>query len=69
VEVCRDDLNLEAGKIVVCDLGLSGGFKLPSADLIVLSPAEIYGWRKLRRPKAASQVSARLRAHLPARTA
>ncbi len=53
VEVCRDDLNLEAGKIVVCDLGLSGGFKLPSADLIVLSPAEIYGWRKLRRPKAA----------------
>jgi len=53
VEVCQDELNLGPGKIVVCDLELSGGFKLPSADLIVLSPAEIYGWRKLRRPKAA----------------
>ncbi len=53
VAVCAEELRLEPGKIVVCDLSLSSGFKLPSADLIVLSAAEIYGWRKLRRPRAA----------------
>jgi hypothetical protein len=32
-------------------MDISGGFSMPSADLIVLTGREIYGWRKLRRPE------------------
>ncbi|MFQ6132013.1 MAG: transcription-repair coupling factor [Armatimonadota bacterium] len=39
------------GRAVLAAQALSSGFKLPSADLIVLSDAEVFGWHKLRRPK------------------
>ena len=42
---------LVAGRISICDLGLSGGFKLSSANLVVLTEGELYGWQKIRRPK------------------
>ncbi len=41
---------LEAGLINVADIDLSGGFRLPEIDLVVLTTKELYGWRKLRRP-------------------
>jgi transcription-repair coupling factor (superfamily II helicase) len=46
-----DGEQLQSGRISVCDLGLSGGFKLPSAKLAVLTENELYGWQKIRRPK------------------
>jgi len=40
---------LERGLITLADLNLSGGFTVPSADLVVLTGREIFGWRRLRR--------------------
>lgn len=40
-----------SGRILVCDLRLSAGFQLPSADLVVLTENEVYGWQKIRRGK------------------
>jgi transcription-repair coupling factor (superfamily II helicase) len=40
------------GRVSVCELRLSGGFKLPSADLVVLTENEVYGWQKIRRGKS-----------------
>ncbi len=51
VSVTNGRVTLEPGKVRVASLELSGGFKLPSADLVVMTGAEIYGWRKVRRPK------------------
>jgi len=51
VSVANGRLTLVPGKVKVAALELSGGFKLPSADLVVMTGAEIYGWRKVRRPK------------------
>ncbi len=51
VTVTGNGCGLTPGHVTVCELELSGGFKLPSADLICLTAHEIYGWRKLRRPK------------------
>ncbi|MGI5819377.1 MAG: transcription-repair coupling factor [Armatimonadota bacterium] len=51
VSLSNGQLALEAGKVKVAPLELSGGFKLPSADLVVMTGAEIYGWRKVRQPK------------------
>ncbi|HUS79889.1 MAG TPA: transcription-repair coupling factor [Armatimonadota bacterium] len=51
VRVGEDGCGLLPGEVTVCNLELSGGFKLPSADLICLTAHEIYGWRKLRRPR------------------
>ncbi|MBD3292753.1 MAG: transcription-repair coupling factor [Armatimonadia bacterium] len=51
VALTNGQLTLEAGKVKVAPLELSGGFKLPSADLVVMTGAEIYGWRKVRQPK------------------
>ncbi len=50
ISVANGRLTLERGKVKVAALELSGGFKLPSADLVVMTGAEIYGWRKVRRP-------------------
>ncbi len=44
-------VQLEPGAVKVAELELSAGFKLPSADLVVMTGAEIYGWRKVRQPK------------------
>jgi transcription-repair coupling factor (superfamily II helicase) len=43
---------LAPGRVSVCDLRLSGGFRLPSADLVVLTENEVYGWQKIRRGKS-----------------
>ena len=43
--------DLAPGRICVGKLRLSGGFKLPSADLVVLTDNELYGWQKIRRSK------------------
>ncbi|MFP4249469.1 MAG: transcription-repair coupling factor [Armatimonadota bacterium] len=51
VSLVNGQATLEAGKVKVAPLELSGGFKLPSADLVVMTGAEIYGWRKVRQPK------------------
>ncbi len=51
VSVANGQLTLERGKVKVAPLELSGGFKLPSADLVVMTGAEIYGWRKVRQPQ------------------
>ncbi|MGQ9731573.1 MAG: transcription-repair coupling factor [Candidatus Zipacnadales bacterium] len=40
---------LASGRVSVCSLCLSGGFQLPSANLVVLTENEIYGWQKIRR--------------------
>ena len=53
VSVVNGQPKLEAGKVKVAPLELSGGFKLPSADLVVMTGAEIYGWRKVRQAKVA----------------
>ncbi len=45
-----DELNLEPGLINAANIDISGGFTIPSANLIVLTGREIYGWRKLKRP-------------------
>jgi transcription-repair coupling factor (superfamily II helicase) len=42
---------VEPGQIAVTSWPLSGGFRLPSALLVVLTENEVYGWQKLRRPK------------------
>lgn len=42
---------LKPGQVVVAELDISGGFSFPSADMVVLTGREIYGWRKLRRPE------------------
>jgi len=41
---------LDAGLINIADIELSGGFRLPEVDLVVLTGKELYGWRKLGRP-------------------
>jgi len=46
-----NDRPLAPGRVSLCNLRLSGGFKLPSAKLVVLSEGELYGWQKIRRPK------------------
>ncbi len=51
VAVVNGQPKLEAGKVKVAPLELSGGFKLPSAHLVVMTGAEIYGWRKVRQAK------------------
>ncbi|NLO06412.1 MAG: transcription-repair coupling factor [candidate division WS1 bacterium] len=51
ISVANGQLTLEAGKVKVAALELSGGFKLPSASLVVMTGAEIYGWRKVRQPR------------------
>ena len=33
--------------MVVAPLDISGGFSFPSAELVVLTGREIYGWRRL----------------------
>ena len=45
-----ETLALQPGNVNVLDLDISNGFTVPSADLIVLTGQEIFGWRKLRRP-------------------
>lgn len=40
---------LQPGQITVAPLGLDSGFRLPEAQLIVLTSREIFGWQKLRR--------------------
>jgi len=42
---------LAPGRISLCNLRLSGGLKLPSAKLVILTEGELYGWQKIRRPK------------------
>ena len=39
------------GTLQCCTAALSGGFKLPAAELVLLTDNEIFGWHKLRRPK------------------
>ncbi len=52
ISVLPDDAKeLPRGEIAVSKVRLSGGFKLPSADLIVLTENELYGWQKIRRTK------------------
>jgi len=51
VSLVNGEPTLEAGKVKVAPLELSSGFKLPSANLVVMTGAEIYGWRKVRQPK------------------
>ncbi len=51
VALTNGEATLEPGKVKIASLELSGGFKLPSADLVVMTGAEIYGWRKVRQPK------------------
>ncbi len=51
VTVANGQLTLEPGRVKVAGLELSGGFKLPSARLVVMTGAEIYGWRKVRQPQ------------------
>ncbi|MGD9498281.1 MAG: transcription-repair coupling factor [Armatimonadota bacterium] len=53
VAVANGRLTLEPAQVKVAHLDLSSGFKLPSADLVVMTGAEIYGWRKVRRPQDA----------------
>jgi transcription-repair coupling factor (superfamily II helicase) len=42
---------LAPGRVSLSNLRLSSGFRLPSAQLTVLTEAELYGWQKVRRPK------------------
>ncbi len=51
VSVMNGQPTLEPGKVKVAPLELSGGFKLPSANLVVMTGSEIYGWRKVRQTK------------------
>ncbi|MBM3500813.1 MAG: transcription-repair coupling factor, partial [Armatimonadetes bacterium] len=44
--------DIAPGRVSVGELRLSGGFKLPSADLVVLTENEVYGWQKIRRGKS-----------------
>ncbi|MFQ5808287.1 MAG: transcription-repair coupling factor, partial [Armatimonadota bacterium] len=47
-----DDGAAPAPGMVQCRAStLSAGFKLPAAELVVLTDSEIFGWHKLRRPK------------------
>ncbi|MBM3472214.1 MAG: transcription-repair coupling factor [Armatimonadetes bacterium] len=48
----EDAPGLAPGRVSVCALRLSGGFKLPSADLVVLTENELYGWQKIRRGRS-----------------
>ncbi len=51
-DICdqRETVKLQPGIVNILDLDISSGFTIASADLVVLSSREIYGWRKLRRP-------------------
>lgn len=49
VKVAGNGCALVPGEVTICELEMSAGFKLPSADLVCLTAHEIYGWRKLRR--------------------
>ncbi len=42
---------LPPGRLYLWEAPLSAGFKLPAANLIVLTDNEVFGWHKLRRPK------------------
>ena len=43
--------DLQPGAVAVAHIEISAGFALPSAQLVVLTGREIYGWRKLKRPE------------------
>ena len=46
-----NERELKPGKVLLAPHALSSGFKLPAADLVVLTDAEVFGWHKLRQPK------------------
>ncbi|MFQ6098874.1 MAG: CarD family transcriptional regulator, partial [Armatimonadota bacterium] len=47
----NDAEGLAPNRVHLARLPLSSGFKLPAANLVVLTDSEIFGWQKLRRPK------------------
>jgi len=47
----NDDAPPQPGTVQCRSTALSAGFKLPAADLVLLTDNEIFGWHKLRRPR------------------